>query len=37
MPIRKRAKVLAFIVASVLSILSTAITLASDGQVPFPK
>jgi hypothetical protein len=37
MPTRNRAKILAFIVASVLSVLNTALALASDGQVPFPK
>lgn len=37
MPLRQRAKVLSFLLGTLLSILGTAVAMASDGQVPFPK
>lgn len=37
MPHLKRAKILAFFFAGLLSVLSTALAMASDGRVPFPK
>lgn len=36
-PNRRRAPFLAYVLASLLSVLTTAAALASDGQVPFPK
>lgn len=37
MPKRLRVSVLAFLTANVLTVLTTIATLASDGQVPFPR
>lgn len=37
MPKRLRATVLAFLTASLLTVATTLVTLASDGQVPFPR
>jgi hypothetical protein len=34
---RHRTRILAFVLGSLLSILSTALTLANDGQIPFPR
>lgn len=37
MPKRLRTTVLAILTASLLTVLATLATLASDGQVPFPR